>query len=100
MGAGVKQAAGLAPLRGMEGQRWMDAGLRVTKAEEEVEVVEGEGEEVPVFLDGWTEMQKEGEEEVREGDVEEKMKAREGLRWEVEEAETEVVVVVLKEDQG
>lgn len=59
--AGERQVAGLVPLRGMGGQRWMDAGVMVTKGEAEVEVevvgeVAVEEEEESAFPFGWGEI--------------------------------------------
>lgn len=89
----------------------MDAGVRATKGEEEVEAVAGEevgeGEEEPAFLYGWSEMKQEGEKKRWMGGEEEELMEEEEPMWEVEVVGMEmllllVVVVVeeLPEDQG
>ncbi|TNN46359.1 hypothetical protein EYF80_043447 [Liparis tanakae] len=73
--AGGTPIARLAPPKETAGQRRMDAGARETmgEGEGEAEVEEGEEEEEEdfPFLEGWSEMKQEGEEEGLKGVVEE-----------------------------
>lgn len=99
-------AAVWAPLKGMEGRRRMDAGVRCTAGEAKEEVGVVEEEEVSPFLRGWAEeMPQAVVGEVRKNGVEkeEEMREAEEQMWGVGEVVMNGEVVEeeeLMEDQG